>query len=88
MKRLRKGDQVIILTGKDKKKKGTIIDILPKKGKVKIEGLCLVTKHVKARRQGETGGIKQMESYINISNVLPIDPKTNKPVRVNKLQRK
>ncbi|MEX0672202.1 MAG: 50S ribosomal protein L24 [Candidatus Babeliales bacterium] len=88
MKRLQKGDQVVILTGKDKNKKGSIIEISHEKGKVKIEGLCLVTKHVKARRQGETGGINKIESYIDISNVMPIDPTTNKPVRVNKVQRK
>ncbi len=86
--RLVKGDQVIIVTGKDKKKKGAIIDISTKKGKVKVEGLCLVTKHVKARRQGEQGGIKKMEGWINASNVMAIDPTSNKPVRVNKLKRK
>ncbi len=87
MKKLRKGDQVIILTGRDKKKKGAVIEILSKKGKVKVEGLRMVTKHVKAGKQGQTGGIKKMESFLDISNVMVVDPKTGKPVRLNKVHR-
>jgi large subunit ribosomal protein L24 len=83
MERIKKQDMVIVLTGKDKGKKGSVIDILPKKGKVKVKGVAIVTRHVKARRQGENSMIKKEESFIDISNVMPIDPKSDKPSRVN-----
>lgn len=66
---IKKNDTVYILTGKDKGKQGTVIEILPKKGKVKVRGIAVVTRHVKARRQGEVSAIKKEESYIDISNV-------------------
>ena len=72
MAHVKKNDVVFILTGKDKGKSGTVIEVLPKEGKVKVKGIALVTRHMKARRQGETSTIKKMESYINISNVAPV----------------
>lgn len=66
---IKKNDTVVILTGRDKGKQGTIIEVLPKKGKVKVRGIAIVTRHVKARRQGESPAIKKEESYIDISNV-------------------
>ena len=72
MAHVKKNDVVFILTGKDKGKSGTVIEVLPKEGKVKVKGIALVTRHMKARRQGETSTIKKMESYINISNVMPV----------------
>ena len=71
-RRIKKGDLVYILTGKDKGKKGAIIEILPKKGKVMVKGVALVTRHVKARKQGEVSGIKKEERYVDISNVKPV----------------
>ena len=87
MKRVRKGDKVIVLTGKDKGKKGEVVEVSPKKGKLKVKGVNVATRHYKARKQGETSGIKKLEAYINISNVMAIDEETSKPVRVNKLKR-
>lgn len=69
---IKKGDQVYVLTGKDRGKKGTVLAVLPKEGKVMVKGVAVVTRHVKARRQGETSGIKQEERYIDISNVAPL----------------
>lgn len=66
---IKKNDTVFVLTGKDKGKQGVVIDILPKKGKVKVRGIAVITRHVKARRQGEVSAIKKEESYIDISNV-------------------
>src|SRR5438105_3837680 len=83
MERIKKQDTVMVIAGKDKGKQGTVIDILPKEGKVKVKGIALATHHVKARRQGETSMIKKEEAFIDISNVMPIDPKTSKPSRVN-----
>lgn len=87
MKSVRKGDTVIILSGKDKGKKGQIIAVSPKKGKVKVKGLNLIMRHMKARKQGETPGIKKLEAFIDCSNVMAFDSTVGKPVRVNKLKR-
>ena len=70
---LKKNDLVVVLTGKDRGKKGRIIEILRKKDKVKVEGVAVVTKHAKARRAGETAGIRKEESFIHISNVMPVE---------------
>ncbi len=70
--RIKKGDLVYVLTGKDRGKKGIVIAILPKKDKVIVKDVALVTRHVKARKQGETSGIKREERFIHISNVMPV----------------
>lgn len=70
--RIKKGDQVYVLTGKDRGKKGVVIAILPKKDKVMVKGIAVVTRHVKARKQGEVSGIKREERFIHISNVMPV----------------
>lgn len=88
MKKLKKNDQVIVLTGKDRGKKGEIIAVNLKSNKVKVKGVNIVTCHVKPRRQGETGGLQKREAFIHASNVLPVDVLTGKPVRLSKLKRK
>lgn len=70
--KIKKGDLVHVLTGKDRGKKGVVIAILPKKGKVIVKDVALVTCHVKARKQGEISGIKREERFIHISNVMPV----------------
>ena len=70
---LKKNDLVVVLTGKDRGRKGRIIEILRKKGKIKVEGVAVVTKHAKARKAGETSGIRKEESFIHISNVKSVD---------------
>lgn len=70
MSSIKKGDSVYVLTGKDRGKKGVVIAILPKKGKVMVKDVAVVTRHVKAKKQGETSGIKREEQYIDISNVV------------------
>ena len=87
MKQIKKGDKVLVLTGKDRGKKGAVIEVDRKKGKVKIKGINFITKHMKARKQGEVAGIKKLEASLDISNVMPIDEATGKPVRVNKIKR-
>jgi large subunit ribosomal protein L24 len=69
---IKKNDTVVIITGSDRGKKGLVVDILPKKGKVKVQGVALVARHTKARRQGEKSAIKQQERFIDISNVKKI----------------
>jgi large subunit ribosomal protein L24 len=83
MMRIKKNDTVIVINGKDKGKRGVVIDILPKKGKVKVKGVAIATRHVKARRRGDTSAIKKEECFIDLSKVMPICPKANKPTRMN-----
>ncbi|MFO0744012.1 MAG: 50S ribosomal protein L24 [Candidatus Paceibacterota bacterium] len=66
---IKKGDKVIILTGKDKGKSGTVSKSMPKENKVIVDGLNLVKRHKKARKQGEKGVIVEVSSPINASNV-------------------
>lgn len=80
--RVKKGDTVFVITGKDKGKKGKVIEILPKKGKVKVEGVAFVVKHRKARKSGETSSIKREEHFIDLSNVMPECPSTKNTCRV------
>jgi large subunit ribosomal protein L24 len=82
MERIKKNDTVFVVTGGEKGKKGKVIEILPKKGKVMVKGVSLVTKHFKARKQGEASGIKKVERYIELSNVMPMCTACKKPSRV------
>ena len=66
---IKKNDMVLVITGADKGKKGSVIEILPEKGKIKVQGVAIVTRHAKARRQGEKSAIKKLERFIDISNV-------------------
>ena len=77
------GDTVKILTGKDNGKTGKVLAVSPKEGKVIVEGLNLVTKHVKPRRQGEAGGIVKAEAALYACKVQLVCPKCNKGVRVH-----
>jgi large subunit ribosomal protein L24 len=83
MARIKKNDLVQVMTGKDKGKRGTVIDICVETGKVKVKGVSLQTHHVKARKNGDIAGIKQLEAFIHASNVMPVCHSTNKPCRVN-----
>lgn len=82
MMRIKKNDTVIVLTGKDKGKKGTVIDVIPDKDLVQVKGIAVATRHAKARRNGEQSSIKKIESYINASNVMLVAA-DGKPCRVN-----
>lgn len=67
--KLKKGDNAIIITGKDKGKKGKIVRVLPKKNKVVVEGLNMLKKHQRPRKSGEHGQIISMAMPIDVSNV-------------------
>ncbi|UBH08809.1 50S ribosomal protein L24 [Macrococcus armenti] len=79
---IKKGDKVIVITGKDKGKTGTVIEALPKKDRVVVEGVNIVKKHQKPTQMNPEGGITEFEAAIHVSNVMLLDPKTNKPTRV------
>ena len=76
------GDTVVILSGRDNGKTGKVLAVSPKEGKVIVEGLNIVTKHVKPRRQGEAGGIIHQEAALNMSNVMHICKKCGQPTRI------
>ena len=79
---VRSKDQVVVISGKDKGKKGKITAAYPKTGKVVVEGVNMVTKHQKARNAMQPGGIIHKEAPINASNVMLVCPKCKKGVRV------
>lgn len=80
--KLKKGDNVIVITGKDKGKKGKIVRVLPRENKVVVEGLNILKKHQRPRKSGEKGQILKVAMPINASNVLVLDPKTDKGSRI------
>jgi large subunit ribosomal protein L24 len=87
--KIKKGDTVKVITGKDKGKTGVVKTVEPKKSRVFVEGLNMVTRHQRprsirdAQRAGDVGGISHHEGPIHISNVMLLDPKSNDPTRVS-----
>src|SRR6185503_17679374 len=77
-----KGDTVRVVRGDDKGKEGKVIQVFPKTGRVKIEGVNVVKRHRKARKAEEQSGIIEFPAPIQASNVMLIDPKSGKPTRV------
>lgn len=82
MQRIRKGDLVQVIAGKEKGKRGRVIKVLYKKERVVIERLMMVKRHTKPTQQNQQGGILEKEGSIHLSNVMPVDPQTDKPTRV------
>ena len=80
--KLKVGDTVRVMVGKDKGKSGKITHTFKNENKVIIEGINLVKKHVKPDNSNKTGGIIEVEAKIDASNVMIIDKKTNKPTRI------
>lgn len=79
--KLKKGDQVMVVSGKDKGKTGTITRALPAEGKVVIDGIALAKHHLKPKG-GQSGSIVERPRAIDVSNVMFMDPKDKKPTRV------
>ena len=85
MAKIRKGDTVQVITGKDKGLTGTVLVVYPDRDKILVEGVNRVKKHTKvgqSARGAKTGGIVTQEAAIHISNVMLVDPDTKKPTRV------
>src|SRR5437588_8802882 len=86
--KVRSGDQVKVISGKDKGKTGRVLRVEPKKNRVFVEGLNIQKRHQRPRsirdtqRGGEVGGVIEKEGPIHISNVMPLDPKSGDPTRV------
>ena len=79
--KIKKGDKVVILAGRDKGKTGEVVKVLPTDNKVIVSGVNVVKRHTRPT-QGDTGGIKEKEAAIHVSNVALADPKTGEPTRV------
>lgn len=79
--KIKKGDEVIVITGRDKGKRGSVLRVYPDKERVLVQGVNTVKRHTRPR-PGQPGGIVEKELPIHVSNVAHIDPKTNKPTRV------
>jgi large subunit ribosomal protein L24 len=79
--KVRRGDEVIVVTGKDRGKKGKVLKVIPGASKVVVAGINIVKKHMKAT-QHQDGGIIQKELPLHISNVAHIDPKSGKATKV------
>ena len=83
--KIKKGDKVEVLTGKDKGKRGEVLRVYPEKNKFVVEGVAIAKRHVKPNAANQQGGIVEAEAAIDASNVALIDPKTDKPTRVGYL---
>ena len=79
---VKKGDTVVVLSGKDKGKQGKVQSTIPSEAKVVVEGVNIVTCHTKPRKQGEQGGIIKKEAPIYACKVQRVCPKCNKPTRI------
>ena len=85
MAKIKKGDRVIVISGRDKGKTGRVLTVLTDSNRLIVEGVHRVTKHVKAgqtARGSRTGGLETVEAPIHASNVMIVDPKTKKRTRV------
>lgn len=79
---VKKGDKVVVISGKDKGKQGIILEAYPKNNRVLVEGVNIVKKHSKPSQLNPQGGIISKEAAIHVSNVMPLDPKSGTPTRV------
>jgi large subunit ribosomal protein L24 len=81
-RKIKKDDEVIVLTGRDKGRRGAVKKVLPKEGRVIVDGVNMVQRHVRPSQTEPQGGIQEREASIHISNVALIDPSENTQTRV------
>jgi large subunit ribosomal protein L24 len=79
--KIKKGDKVVVITGRDKGKTGEVKQVLPAENRVIVDGVNMVKRHTKPSA-GNAGGIVEKEASIHVSNVAYVDPKTDKPTRI------
>ena len=82
MAKIKKGDNVVVLSGKDKGKTGTVAKVMPKDGKVVVEGVNMIARHRKPSQANPQGGIDRYEAPMHIAKVAVADPKDGAPTRV------
>ena|SRR5205809_292609 len=79
--KIKKGDQVVVIAGRDRGKSGEVFEVMPQEARIKVRGVNIVKRHTRASAQ-QQGGIVEKEATIHVSNVAHIDPKDQKPTRV------
>jgi large subunit ribosomal protein L24 len=80
--KIKKGDRVIVLAGKDKGRQGQVIKVMPKEDRLVVAGVNMVKRHTRPSQADPQGGIKNKEAALHISNVAFVDPKSGEPTRV------
>jgi large subunit ribosomal protein L24 len=80
--RIRKGDMVEVITGAEKGRRGEVLQVLPKGGRAVVRGVRVVRRHTKPRGMGQPGGIVEQEATVHLSNLMLVDPKSEKKTRV------
>jgi large subunit ribosomal protein L24 len=80
--KLKKGDQVVIISGKDRGKRGKILDVFPSEARVVVEGVNIRKKHVRPKKSGEKGQVVQTPAPLAVSNLKLICPKCGQPTKV------
>jgi large subunit ribosomal protein L24 len=80
--KIKKGDQVVVITGRDKGKQGEVLKVLPSESRVIVQGVNVAKRHTRPSAANPSGGIVDKELPIHVSNVAHLDPKSGKPTRV------
>ena len=81
IKKIRKGDEVVVISGREKGKTGSVLRVMPKESRVLVQGVNMVKRHMRPSASSP-GGIDEREASLHISNVALVDPESNKPTRV------
>jgi large subunit ribosomal protein L24 len=80
--KIRKNDNVKVISGNDRGKTGKVLKVFPKESRIIVEGINLRKKHMKPTQRNPQGGIQEKEAAIHVSNVMILDPKSNEPTRI------
>lgn len=81
---VKKNDQVIVIAGEDRGKKGRVLEVYPDKNRALVEGIRIVSRHTRPTAQYPDGGIVKKEAPVHVSNLMVVDPKTGKPTRIGR----
>jgi len=80
--RIRKGDTVVVIAGVSKGRRGEVLRMMPKADRAVVQGVAMATRHIKPQGVQEPGGVRQQEAAIHLSNLMLIDPRSEKPTKV------
>lgn len=80
--KIKKNDQIVVLSGEDKGKRGKVLKVIPSENRVIVEGINFISRHMRPSQAMPQGGIVKKEAPIHVSNAMLIDPKTNEPTRI------
>jgi large subunit ribosomal protein L24 len=80
--RIRKGDRVVVISGANKGQRGDVLQVFPRADRAIVQGVAIATRHVKPTNMGQPGGIQEREAAVHLSNLMLVDPKSEKPTKV------